>query len=216
MKRIEIEIWSDIACPWCYVGKRRMEAALRSLPRRDAVVLTWRSFELDPTAPRRKDPGLPYDELLARKYGTSKERGAEMIRTMTAAAAADGLELRFDRIQPGNTFDAHRLIHLAARHGKGDAASERLFAAYLTEGEPIGDREVLARLGGEIGLDSAEVAATLAGSAFEQEVRADEAAASAQGIRAVPAFRIAGRHRLAGAQPAETILAALTRAMEDA
>jgi predicted DsbA family dithiol-disulfide isomerase len=211
---LQIDVWSDIACPWCWVGKRRLEAALARFARRDEALVRWRAFELDPTAPRVQDAGISYAERLARKYATSLERAAAMIDTMTATAAQDGLELRFDRIRPGNTFDAHRVLHLAAERGRGDAAKERLLRAYLSEGEPIGEREVLARLAAEVGLDAAEVRAALAGDAFAREVRADEAEARALDIHAVPHFRIGGRYDLAGAQPADVLLSALQLAWD--
>lgn len=202
-----LDVWSDIACPWCYVGKRRLEAALSLFE--GAVELRWRAFELDPVAPRRADPDVTYAERLAHKYGTSVARGQEMIRTMTAAAAEDGLELRFDLVQPGNTFDAHRLVRWAAARGRSDATAERLFRAYLTEGVAIGEPDELARLAAELGFDANEVAAVLAGDEFTAEVRADEREARERGIRGVPFFLVDGRLGLSGAQPAEALLEAL-------
>src|SRR3954468_711170 len=141
---VHVEIWSDIACPWCYVGKRRFEAALAAYEHRDEVQVTWRSFELDPSAPReREHDGATH---LAEKYGTSRDEALAMQERMTAAAAGDGLEFRFDIARGGNTFDAHRLVHLAAAHGLQEALKERLMRAYLTEGELIADHAVLARL----------------------------------------------------------------------
>jgi predicted DsbA family dithiol-disulfide isomerase len=140
---MHVEIWSDIACPWCYVGKRRFEAALASFEHRDEVQVTWRSFELDPAAPReREGDGAT---RLAEKYGTTRERALEMHRHMTDVAAADGLDFRFDLARGGNTFDAHRMLHLAAAHGVQDVLKERLMRAYLTEGELIADHAVLLR-----------------------------------------------------------------------
>ena len=205
---LRVDVWSDFACPWCYVGKRRLEAALARLPDRAAVDVRWRAFELDPTAPAVREPE-PYAVRLARKYATSPTRAQEMIDTMTRTAAGEGLGFRFDRIRPGNTFDAHRLQHLAAEHGAGDALHERLFRAYLTEGEALGDREVLARLASEVGLDAAEVRALLAGDDRADAVRADEAAADVLGIHAVPHFRFGDRLGLSGAQPPDVLLHAL-------
>lgn len=210
--RLRIDIWSDIACPWCYVGKRHLEAALARFPERDDVEIVWRAFELDPRAPRVQPLQPSYSERLAKKYGTSVGRADEMIRRMTDVAAADGLEFRFDRIRPGNTFDAHRLLHLAHERGIKDRVKERLLRAYLTEGEAIGDREVLIRLAAEAGLDAEEARAVLASGRYEREVRADEEEARALGISGVPFFVIAGRYGLSGAQPSETILQALKQA----
>ncbi|WP_437601274.1 DsbA family oxidoreductase [Sorangium sp. So ce590] len=216
MKKLRVDVWSDIACPWCYVGKRRLEAALARFPRRDAVEVVWRAFELDPAAKRVQDAEVPYAERLARKYGASVAKAEGMIRQMTEVAAADGLELHFEKVRPGNTFDAHRVLHLAAERGVQDAVKERLLRAYMTEGEAIGEPEVLARLAGEAGLDPAEVREALAGDAFAREVRADEAEARAIGITGVPFFAIGGRYGVSGAQPAEALLGVLQRAWDEA
>lgn len=216
MQRLQVEIWSDIACPWCYVGKRRFEAALDLFEERASVEVRWRSFELNPAAPRVEEFDGSYADRLARKYGVAPAQGEEMVRTMTATAAAEGLEFRFDLIRPGNTFDAHRLVHLAATHGQGGAAKERLMRAYMTEGVAMGERDGLTRLAEELGLDAGEVRATFEGDAFEQAVRADEEQARARGISGVPYFLIGGSHGLAGAQPAEVLLNALRAGWGDA
>ncbi len=214
MKKLPVEVWSDIACPWCYVGKRRLEAALARFPHQDAVEVTWRAFELDPSAPKVREP-RPYAERLAAKYGTPVARAETMIRQMTATAAADGLDFRFDRIRPGNTFDAHRVLHLAGERGKLDAVKERLLRAYLGEGEAIGEHDTLVRLAAEAGLDPDEVRAVLTGDAFTDEVRAEEAEAVDLGITGVPFFVIARRYGISGAQPAEVLLGALTEAWNE-
>jgi predicted DsbA family dithiol-disulfide isomerase len=198
-----VEIWSDIACPWCYVGKRRFEAALARFERRDDVEVVWRSFELDPAAPRER----PVDGAthLAEKYGTTRERALEMHRHMTEVAAGEGLEFRFDRARGGNTFDAHRLLHLAAEHGLQDAMKERLMRAYLSEGEPIGDPAALERLAVEAGLPPEAVAEVLATDRFAAEVRADERTAAELGIHAVPFFVVDRALGASGAQPPEVL-----------
>ena len=215
MKRLDVQIWSDIACPWCYVGKRRLETALARFPHREDVAVSWRAFELDPSAPRVRDPAISYAQRLADKYGTSVTQAEAMIRSMTETAAADGLDFRFDTIRPGNTFDAHRVLHLAAARGKGDAAKERFLRAYLSEGEPIGDPEALIRLASEVGLDGDEVRATLAGDAYAREVRHDQAEAQAMGIRGVPFFVFDRRYGVSGAQPSEVLLRVLTRVWDE-
>lgn len=214
MRALPVEIWSDIACPWCYVGKRRLEAALAKLPDPERVELVWRAFELDPSAPRVL-PAEPYAERLARKYGTSVAEGQAMIDRMTSVAAADGLDFRFDRIRPGNTFDAHRLLHLARDRGVQPAVKERFLRAYLTEGEPIGDRDTLARLAAEAGLDAAEVRRVLEGEAYAHQVRADEEEAHRLGIHAVPFFVLNRRYGVSGAQPVELLQRALAQAWEE-
>jgi predicted DsbA family dithiol-disulfide isomerase len=213
---LRVDVWSDIACPWCYVGKRRLEAAIARLPSPGDVEVVWRSFELDPAAPRAQPPGTSYAERLARKYGTSSQEADAMIARMTGIAAADGLTFRFDRIRPGNTFDAHRVLHLARERGVQGAVKERLLRGYLTDGEPIGDPEALAGLAAEAGLDGEEVRRALAGDAHGQAVRADEEQAHRLGIHAVPFFVLGGVYGVSGAQPAELLHAALVKASAEA
>src|SRR5262249_43437722 len=152
---VEVEIWSDIACPWCYVGKRRFEAALAQFEHADQVHVTWRSFELDPAAPAER-PGNR-TEGLARKYGLTIERAREIEAHIVEMAAGEGLHFRFDLVRSGNTFDGHRLVHLAGEHGRSDAMKERLLRAYFSEGRLVSDAATLASLAGEVGLDEAAV-----------------------------------------------------------
>ncbi len=215
MAALNVDVWSDIACPWCWVGKRRLEAALARFAHAAEVVVRWRAFELDPAAPRVRDDGLSYGERLGKKYGTSVTQAEGMIRRMTDAAAADGITMRFDRVRPGNTFDAHRLLHLAHERGKQDALKERLFEAYLKDGESIGDPLTLARLAGDIGLDVDEAVATLGTDAYANEVRADERAAAEIGVSGVPFFVLGGRYGVSGAQPAEALLEVLEKAWDE-
>jgi predicted DsbA family dithiol-disulfide isomerase len=215
VSKLRIDVWSDIACPWCYVGKRRLERALERFPHRADVELVWRAFELDPAAPPIRDASQSYAEGLARKYGTQTSEAQRMIERMVATAAADGLDFRFDRIRSGNTFDAHRLLHLAHERGQQDAVKERLLRAYFTEGEPVGDREVLARLARDAGLDEAEARDALDGDRYASEVRQDEAVARELGITGVPFFVLGGRLGMSGAQPADVLLGALERAWSE-
>lgn len=177
--------------------------------------MVWRSFELDPGAPAVQPAGTSYAERLARKYGTAVEQAEAMIARMTSVAAEDGLTFRFDRVRPGNTFDAHRVLHLARERGLQGAVKERLLRAYMTEGEALGDREALARLAGEAGLDAEEVRRVLASDAYAAEVRADESEAQRLGIRAVPFFVLAGRYGVSGAQPVGVLTQALQQAWEE-
>jgi predicted DsbA family dithiol-disulfide isomerase len=133
---MKVEIWSDVVCPWCYIGKRHFEAALSQFPHADEVSIEWKSFELDPRAPTLRETNM--DEMLQRKYGMTEEQAVAANEKMTALAAGVGLDFQLDKAQMGNTFDAHRLIHLATRHGLGGAMNERLLAAYFTEGRSIG------------------------------------------------------------------------------
>jgi predicted DsbA family dithiol-disulfide isomerase len=208
---VHVEIWSDIACPWCYVGKRRFEAALAAFEHREEVRVTWRSFELDPSAPpAREGDGATH---LARKYGTSREQALAMHERMTATAAEDGLDFRFDLARGGNTFDAHRLVHLAEAYGVQDAMKERLMRAYLTEGELMSDHATLERLATEVGLPADEVRDMLATDRFAADVRDDEQTATSLGISAVPFFVVDRYYGIEGAQPPEAILETLTRAV---
>ena len=212
---LRIDIWSDIACPWCYVGKRHLEQALEQFAHKDDVEIVWRAFELDPSAPKVRDSSESYVERLARKYGTQPAQAQVMIDRMVNTAAKDGLEFRFDRIQSGNTFDAHRVLHLAHDRGKQNAMKERLMRAYMTEGAAIGEPEVLAGLAKDVGLDEQEVRDMLSGDRYTREVRQDEALARELGISGVPFFVLAGRLGVSGAQPAETLLGALDKAWAD-
>jgi len=206
---MDIEIWSDIACPWCYVGKRRFEAALAAFEHRDEVTVTWRSFALDPAAPRER--AVDGATHLAEKYGTSRDQALAMQKRMTDVAAGERLDFRFDLARGGNTFDAHRLLHLAAAHGAQDAMKERLMRGYLTEGEAIGDPAVLERLALEAGLPADDVRDVLGGDRYAAEVREDERTAAGLGIHAVPFFVVDRALGAAGAQPPETLRELLDR-----
>jgi predicted DsbA family dithiol-disulfide isomerase len=199
-----VEIWSDIACPWCYVGRARFAAALAQFEHRDDVTVMWRSFELDPDAPAEREGS--HAELIARKYGRTLEEVAEMDAALTATAAADGLTIRFSEMRSGNTFDGHRLIHLAAAHGKQDAMKERLFRAYFSEGALISDHATLQALGVDVGLPADEVRELLLTERYAEEVRDDERTAQSAGISAVPCFVIDRKYGASGAQPPETLL----------
>ncbi len=209
---MHVEIWSDIACPWCYVGKRRFEAALADVEHRDGVQVTWRSFELDPGAPAERP--VSGAEHLAEKYGSSVEQARGMQARMTEVAAGEGLAFDFDRARGGNTFDAHRLVHLAAEHGRQDAMEERLMRAYLTEGELMSDHAALARLAAEVGLPAEEIDALLASDRFADAVRDDERTGAALGIRGVPFFVVDRQFGASGAQPPEALGELLRHAWE--
>jgi predicted DsbA family dithiol-disulfide isomerase len=213
---LRIDIWSDIACPWCYVGKRRLEAALQQFPPAANVKIVWRAFELDPGAPAVREPEQGgYAERLAKKYRMSTAKAETMLTQMTETAARDGLEFRFDRIQPGNTFNAHRLIHFAHEQGKQDALKERLLRAYMTEGKVMSDTETLVTLAGEAGLDPEAAREVLETDRYATDVRDDESLARELGISGVPFFVLNGRLGVSGAQPADVLLGALERAWSD-
>jgi predicted DsbA family dithiol-disulfide isomerase len=211
---LTVEIWSDVVCPWCYIGKRRFEAALDQFDHAADVEVVWRSFELDPEAPRHRE--RDYVGHLAAKYGTGVEEAQAMIDRMVNVGESVGLDLRFDRAQAGNTFDAHRLLHLARARGVQGAVKERLLRGYFTEGVPVGDPDALVALAAEAGLDADEARATLADpNAFAAEVRADEQEAAALGARGVPFFVIDRRYGVSGAQATDLFAEALERAWAD-
>ena len=211
---MRIEIWSDVVCPWCFVGYRNFDAALAGFEHRDQVEVRWRSFELDPSAPPVREGD--YATHLARKYGMSLEQAQNTIEAMTAPGARAGAVLDFAKARPGNTFDAHRLLHFAADRGLQRATKERLFQATFTEGEPIGEREALLRLAIDVGLPADETATVLDSDAYAANVRADEELALDLGISAVPFFVIDRKFGIPGAQPPEVILQALQRAWDRA
>jgi len=210
---MRVDIWSDVVCPWCYIGKRRFEQALARFPAADQVEVRWHSFELDPTSPG--DRGGRYVDRLAEKYGRSTEQAQQMLDTMTTAASGEGLDFHFERARPSGTFDAHRLLHLAAERGVQDAVKERLLRATFTEGEPVADADTLVRLGAEAGLDPDEARTVLASDAYADDVRSDEAQAQQVGISGVPFFVVDGRYGVSGAQPPDLLLEVLQKAWSE-
>jgi len=203
-----VEIWSDVVCPWCYIGKRRFETALARFEHADAVEVVWRSFELDPGAPR---DGSTVDlvDHLARKYGTDAAGARQMLDRVTAQAAGEGLDYRLDRAKRGSTFDAHRLLHAAAAQGKQDVMKERLLRAYFIEGVAIADRSELRRLAAEVGVDAAALETD---DAFADEVREDGRVAHELGVSGVPFFAVDRRYGIGGAQEPEHVLRVLRQA----
>ena len=200
---MQVEIWSDVVCPWCYLGKRYFEQALERFPHRDEVEVIYRSFELDPSAP----PGVttPTVETLAGKYGMGLEQAREAQRQMEQRAAQAGLTFRMEDLRSGNTRDAHRLLQLAGARGKGPELAERLHRAYFTDQASIFDHASLAGFAADVGLDRDEALAVLAGDQYAQAVEADEQVAYSLGVTGVPFFVIDRRYGISGAQPAETI-----------
>jgi predicted DsbA family dithiol-disulfide isomerase len=210
---LKVEIWSDVVCPWCFIGKRRFEAALARFAHKDAVQVVWRSFELDPSAPVRREGDAA--ERLAAKYGMSRQQAIESQDRLTTMATHEGLTFRFDVAQSGNTFNAHRLLHLANEHGLQGALKERLMQAYFSEAEPIGEVDTLVRLVTEVGLSADAARAVLESDAYAEDVRAEEREATEFGIYGVPFFVIDRRYGVSGAQPADILLQALEQAWAD-
>jgi len=210
MSTVKIQVWSDVVCPWCYVGKRRLEAALKQFP--DPVEIAWRAFELDPNAPRLREEIQSLPARLAAKYGRTPAQAQAMLDQMTETAAVEGIEMHFERALTANTFDAHRLIHLGGLRGVQTAVKERLMRAYFTEGALLSDHPTLVRLAGEAGLDSDEAARVLASDTYAKDVRTDEAEARSHGISGVPFFLLNGQVGVSGAQSPEALLSALRQA----
>ncbi len=206
---MKVEIWSDVVCPWCYIGKRHFEAALDGFEGELDVV--WRSFELDPSASATPQGDLAQE--LATKYRVSVEEAREMMDRTTRAAAKVGLEFDFHQARRGNTLDAHRLIHLAGEHRLQGEMKERLLRGYFTEGKAISSRDELAAMAGEVGLDSREVARMLETEDYVDDVRADEMRARELGIRGVPFFLLDGWAAISGAQPSELFREGLERVL---
>ncbi|WP_270182381.1 DsbA family oxidoreductase [Alkalihalobacillus sp. CinArs1] len=210
---MKIEIWSDFVCPFCYIGKRRLETALQSFPQRDEVTVAYRSFELDPNA--EKATGKGKAELLASKYNVSLEQAEGMCENMRQQAENEGLTFDFKNMKPTNSFDSHRLLQFAAKHDLMEKMAERLFYAYFTETEDISDLDTLCNLAEEVGLDRAEVNDVLSSEEFSKEVRFDESLGSQLGIQGVPFYVFNEKYAVSGAQPPEMFQQALNKAWEE-
>lgn len=204
---MKIEIWSDIACPWCYIGKVRFERALADYPHAADVQVEWRAYQLQPDAPTEGAPTTV--QYMMSKYGHTEEQVLEMLRSVTEVAAQEGLEYQLQRTVAANTLDGHRLSKLGQARGVGDAVMVRLMQAYQGEGQDIADPETLVRLGVQAGLDEAEVRRLLAGTDYLDDVRADQLRARQLGISGVPFFVIDQQHGISGAQPTEVFAQAL-------
>jgi predicted DsbA family dithiol-disulfide isomerase len=207
---VKIEIWSDVVCPWCYIGKRRLEHALREFEHADEVAITWRSFQLNPDTPA--GTAVPTMEYLARRFGPQAKA---MTGRVADLARAEGLDLDFDAALTVNTLDAHRLLHLANDLGFGDAAKERLLRAHFIEGADLSDRDTLVALLGEVGVEPDRARAVLDGREYVYAVRDDIEEAERLGANGVPFFVIDRKYGISGAQPAETFLQALRTAYGD-
>ena len=207
-----VEIWSDVACPWCYIGKRRWERALEAFDGSAGVETIWRSFQLDPTIPngvRRS-----HDEALAEKYGASTDQVRAMNDRVTSLAAAEGLDFDFERYVRVNTTDAHRLAHLARVHDLGPAMHERLFQGQFVDGEVLDDPDTLVRLAGEVGVPTDEADAMLGSDAYASDVLDEMRLARGFGVTGVPFFAFDRRFGVSGAQPVDVFIEALRQAQE--
>jgi predicted DsbA family dithiol-disulfide isomerase len=206
---VKVDIWSDIVCPFCYIGKRQLENALDAFPDRESVEVIWRSFQLNPDAEVENE--FDIHDFLARKYGMTREEAQARNAQLTERALELGLDFEMDRVQPSNSFDGHRLVHFASVHGLQDQAEERLFAAYFTEGKNIGLKSTLVEIGRELGLDGAAVVAVLSGTRFQDDVREDQALAQSFGVTGVPFFVFDRTYAVSGAQGSDLLLEVMNR-----
>ena len=209
-----VEIWSDVVCPWCFVGKRRFGQALAGFEHRDDVTVVHRAFQLDPSAESDHpgDAAPSHTERLAAKFGTDTTRIESMHEQMTELGAADGIDFRFDAVQSANTVDAHRLLHLATDLGLGGEVLERFYAAVFTDGEAMGDHDTLRRVAVDAGLPAADVDDVLGSERYSAEVVEDLSRARGMGISGVPFFVLDGKYGVSGAQSVEVLSGALEQA----
>lgn len=210
---MNVEIWSDVMCPFCYIGKRKFEHALDQFAHKDQVNVVWKSFQLNPDM--KTEPGKNINQYLADIKGWSLDQAKSMNARVTAMAQEVGLSYDFDKAVVANSWDAHRLIQLAKQQGLGDAIEERLFKAYFTEGRDTSDHATLLELGTEIGLDPTAVGQMLATDQFAEAVNRDVYEAQQVGARGVPFFVLDRRYAVSGAQQPETFLSALNTAWAD-
>jgi len=207
---VKLEVWSDVVCPWCYIGKRRLEKALAQYEHAGDVHVTWRSFQLDPSQPRGEN--VPTVEMLTRKYGVSPAEARTMNDRVTRLAAQERLTYHLDKALTANTFDAHRLTHFAATHDLADVMHERLLHAALMDGEAVDDADTLIRLATEVGLPAEETREVLHGTAHADDVHGDIREARALGATGVPFFVFDRTYGISGAQPVDVFLATLRKA----
>ena len=212
---MKVEIWSDIMCPFCYIGKRNFEAALKQFEGKNEIEIEWKSFQLDPTIPKTFENKISAVEYLAQKKGMSIEKTKELHDNVVETAKKVGLHYDFDKAVVANSFDAHKLIQLAKSKGLGDQAEESLFKAYFTDGKDMSDQSVLVSLGIAIGMTENEIIAALESEEFSQKVNSDLKEASEIGVTGVPFFVFDRKYAVSGAQPKESFLNALQQSLSE-
>jgi predicted DsbA family dithiol-disulfide isomerase len=208
-----VEIWSDVMCPFCYIGKRKFEKALQQFPHKDDITIIWKSFQLDPNT--LTDTSLNTIEHLRLKKGWSKAQVNETIAHVSAIAKQVGLNFNFDKAVVANSFDAHRLSHLAKKYNKQNELEEKLFVAYFSEGKNTADHETLLQIATELEIDKIEASEVLKGDAFANEVHQDVEQAMQIGVRGVPFFVLNQKYGISGAQESDTFLQALHKAYDE-
>ncbi|MCF2442937.1 DsbA family oxidoreductase [Dyadobacter sp. CY345] len=210
---MKVEIWSDVMCPWCYIGKRKFEKALEQFPQKDRIEVEWKSFQLNPDM--ETDPSKNIIEYLVEAKGITTDHATQMLDNVTNVAAEVGLEYHMDKAVLANSFDSHRFIQFAKKNKKGDEAEEQLFHAYFTEGKNTADHDTLVDLGVKIGLDAGAVKSVLESNQFAEEVRKDVYEAQQVGARGVPFFVLDRKYAVSGAQQSETFLGALQKSFQE-
>ncbi|MBL7911236.1 MAG: DsbA family oxidoreductase [Bacteroidia bacterium] len=212
MEKFKIEIWSDIQCPFCYIGKRKIEKALESFKEKDKVEIEWKSYQLDPEA--KSQPGVSMYDYLAKRKGQTREWSVAMHKNVTEMAKENGLDYHFEKAVLANSYDAHRLIQLAKTNKLGNEAEERIFKAYFTEGKDIADKKTLHALGKEIGLLEEDINHVLNSDKFGENVKADIEEAYAIGVKGVPFFVFNRSYAVSGAQADDVFTNTLTKSFE--
>ena len=212
---MKVEVWSDIMCPFCYIGKRHYEAALAQFEHKNDIEIVWKSFQLDPSIPEKLDPPRNVYEYLAERKGISRQQSEQMHLNVVDMAKNAGLDYHFEKAVVANSFKAHRLIQMAKTKGLGDQAEEYLFRAYFTEGKDFGNPEVLADFGKHIGRADTDVQEALTNEAYADKVRADVHEAQQLGVNGVPFFVFDRKYAISGAQPTDTFLKALERSFSE-
>ena len=213
--KMKVEVWSDIMCPFCYIGKRNYEAGLKQFADSKNIEIEWKSFQLDPTIPQDKVITENTYQYLANSKGMSYEQSVQMHNSVVETAKKAGLEYNFEKSVVANSFNAHRMIQLAKTKGLGDAAEERLFFAYFTEGKNFGNTEILIELGNDIGRTEAEVHTALTDDSYAYKVRQDIQEAQQLGVRGVPFFVFDRKYAISGAQPPEAFLETLEKSFTE-
>jgi len=211
--KMQVEIWSDVMCPFCYIGKRHFETALEKFADNKEVEITWKSFQLDPSLPEKEE--LDHKQYLVERKGLPKDQVQSLLDHVTQSAQQAGLDYRFDKVVTVNSFNAHRMIQMAKTKGLGDAAEERFFKAYFTEGRDIADKNTLIELGQEIGLTEAEVTGALTDEVYAGKVNRDIYEAQQIGVRGVPFFVFDRKYAVSGAQPSEAFTQTLDKAFAE-
>tara|TARA_R110000868_G_scaffold2048_1_gene16003 strand:- start:446 stop:1162 length:717 start_codon:yes stop_codon:yes gene_type:complete len=211
--KLKVQIWSDIMCPYCYIGKRRIEGALAQFNNKEAVEIEWKSFQLDANFVASADDNMA--EHLAEKYRKDKEWAQEMMDSMTQNAKNSGLDFHFEKAIMANSFNAHRLLHLAKKYNLSNELEELLFKAYLTDGKNVNDLATLTQLGQQVGLDSKEIDTVLHSDAYAKEVKEDIEMAQKIGVQGVPFFVFDNKYAVSGAQHVETFVKTLEKVWDE-